>query len=107
MVELGKAIRMLREANERGLGELAKAAGISTSFLSLIESGKRQPSLVVLRKLAEALDVPSEALILAAHGAGSTLTSADPVVGKLTDSLTKMAKAEDELRKRLREVGSA
>jgi transcriptional regulator with XRE-family HTH domain len=51
-LNLGAAVRRFRE--ERGLHakELASAAGISASYLSEIENGKRPVSLPTLRKLA-------------------------------------------------------
>ena len=43
--------------------KLAELAELSPSFLSLVENDRRRPSLVVLRQLANALDVPEEVLI--------------------------------------------
>lgn len=42
--------------------ELATAADVSTSFVTLIETGRRSPSPRVLDRLAVALDAPQEAL---------------------------------------------
>lgn len=38
-------------------GELAKLAGISQSTVAQIESGKKDPSISTLKKIADALDV--------------------------------------------------
>ena len=38
--------------------DLAKKVGIQPHYLSLVEAGKREPSLAVLRKIAHELDVP-------------------------------------------------
>ncbi|MEU8277400.1 helix-turn-helix domain-containing protein [Microbispora bryophytorum] len=38
--------------------EAAKLAGISWPYLSLLESGKRSPSVKVLHRLAAAIDCP-------------------------------------------------
>jgi transcriptional regulator with XRE-family HTH domain len=43
--------------------DLAELAGLTPSFLSLVENGKRQPSLTVLQRIASALNVPEEVLI--------------------------------------------
>lgn len=63
MIEIGKSIRRLR--NERSLSqqELAEQADLTPSFLSLVENGRRRPSLAVLRRIADALQLPEEALI--------------------------------------------
>lgn len=50
---------------ERGLTQqaLARAAGISKPYLSQIENGKRRASLVVMKALSEALQVPMDVLV--------------------------------------------
>jgi transcriptional regulator with XRE-family HTH domain len=55
---IGQTIRVLRTAAGMKQKELAIAAGIQPNSLSLIESGKREPSLSLLRSIARALDVP-------------------------------------------------
>jgi len=60
---LGDNIKKLRE--ERGLDQedVAKAAGVSVAYISLIESNKRQnPSTKVLAKIANVLGVSVEEL---------------------------------------------
>jgi transcriptional regulator with XRE-family HTH domain len=55
---IGQTIRVLRTAAGMKQKELAVAAGIQPNSLSLIESGKREPSLALLRSISKALDVP-------------------------------------------------
>ena len=55
---IGQSIRVLRIAAGMKQKELAAAVGIQPNSLSLIESGKREPSLSLLRSIANALDVP-------------------------------------------------
>lgn len=60
---LGDNIKRIRE--ERGLDQedVAKAAGVSVAYISLIESNKRQnPSTKVLKKIANILGVSVEEL---------------------------------------------
>lgn len=52
---IGKRLRHLRKSRGRTLDQVAAAAGISPSALSLIETGKREARLSVLAALAEAL----------------------------------------------------
>jgi transcriptional regulator with XRE-family HTH domain len=54
----GKAIRICRSAHGLSQGELAKRLSIGASQLSLIEAGKRQPSVKVLEEVSTALRVP-------------------------------------------------
>lgn len=63
--ELGTTVRRFRHSREWSLQELAERARLSYQFLSEIETGKRNFSIVTLAKLAEALGVPVVALIVA------------------------------------------
>lgn len=58
-------LRRLREFGGRSIRQLAKEAGISHSHLAYIENGRRKPKEAVIKKLADALDVPMEDLL---HG---------------------------------------
>jgi transcriptional regulator with XRE-family HTH domain len=51
-----------------GQGELAKMARISTPYLSLLESGRRKPSIRVIKKLEDALALPDGLLSILATG---------------------------------------
>jgi transcriptional regulator with XRE-family HTH domain len=59
--EVGKKIRLLRTSRhspKMTQEDLAKRAGISVSFLSMIERGERAPHIETLGKLSTALAVP-------------------------------------------------
>lgn len=56
-VELGSKIRELRTSTGWRLEDLARAAGLSKSAVSQIESGRMEPSLATLRRLAHALKI--------------------------------------------------
>jgi transcriptional regulator with XRE-family HTH domain len=101
MLELGKAIQIVRQAKKLSLGEAAKRADVSIAFLSLIESNKRQPSLAVMRRLAEAMDVPPETLIILAQPTEGTLESKNGEAKGLVDAIRKLVAAEDALRENL------
>lgn len=61
LARFGKALRELR--TERGLSqdELAARAGLDRNYIGMIERGERNPAIVNVVKIAEALDVlPSE-----------------------------------------------
>lgn len=55
---LGETVKRLRIARGLSQQELARCAHISVSFLSLLERGKREPTLSVLRRIAAALGSP-------------------------------------------------
>jgi len=55
MEQLGKRIRKKRESLGFQMKELSVKIGVTSSFISQIESGKAFPSIVTLKKLADAL----------------------------------------------------
>lgn len=66
MLDFGFALRTVRLLRHLTQGEVATAVGVSTSHLSLLEDGKRDPSLALIQKLAEVLRVPVSVLIFIA-----------------------------------------
>jgi transcriptional regulator with XRE-family HTH domain len=65
-VSFGKAVRRLRLAAGLTQEQLGQEAGLQRNFVSSIELGQKQPSLVTIFKLASALRVaPGKLLDLA------------------------------------------
>jgi transcriptional regulator with XRE-family HTH domain len=62
--QLGQRIRELRRILSLTQEELAARAGISVSFLSMMERGDRVPHIETLAKLADALRVPLPEMFL-------------------------------------------
>lgn len=60
----GKAIKIARTAKSKSQRDLAIEAGLDPSYISLMEAGKRTPSLPVLEKISNALSIPVHLLIL-------------------------------------------
>ena len=70
-MEYGRAIRVVRSAHGLSQRQLADTGiGGSPSHLSLIESGKRAPSLKLLEEIADSLAVPMHLLTLLASDVG-------------------------------------
>jgi transcriptional regulator with XRE-family HTH domain len=65
-MDYGKAIRIGRALAGLQQKELAELAGVNPSHISLIEFGKRKPSLDTIEKLAKALQIPDHLLTLLA-----------------------------------------
>jgi transcriptional regulator with XRE-family HTH domain len=65
-MDYGKAFRIARAITGLQQKELAELADIDPSHISLIEIGKRQPSVVMVGKLAKALQIPDHLLTLLA-----------------------------------------
>lgn len=64
----GRAIKIVRTASGLSQAELAERLSIGASQLSLIEAGKRQPSLKVIHEISDALKVPPHLITLLASG---------------------------------------
>ncbi|AMU85951.1 helix-turn-helix domain-containing protein [Dehalococcoides mccartyi] len=67
MNDFGEYLRKLREAQKLSLREMAAKTGVSVSYITQIENGKRKaPGPEVLKKLAPAYNVPVRDLLKAA-----------------------------------------
>jgi transcriptional regulator with XRE-family HTH domain len=64
----GAYLRAQRHAARMTLRELAELANISNPYLSQLERGLHQPSVAVIRSLAEALNLSAELLLAEAAG---------------------------------------
>jgi DNA-binding XRE family transcriptional regulator len=63
--ETDSRIRTFRKYRELTISELAEAAGISQPYLSEIENGKKTGSVDVLKRIATALKVDLDDLVVA------------------------------------------
>jgi transcriptional regulator with XRE-family HTH domain len=63
VVKLGKTIKRIREQNKMSQGDICRATGFDRAYMSNIESGKGNPTLVTIEKIAQALGVTSDTLL--------------------------------------------
>jgi transcriptional regulator with XRE-family HTH domain len=62
--KLGGTIRTLREAQGMTQEELAARVKVTRPYVTMLETGaKKNPSLVILKRLAKALNVPVTDLV--------------------------------------------
>jgi len=61
-MNMGQAIKMCRTRRSLSQASLAQLAGCSISYLSMLESNQRDPSLSTLKSIASALRIPTEIL---------------------------------------------
>ena len=54
----GKGLMVARTKAGMSKRKLAKMAGVDASYITHIEAGRRKPSLDIMEKVAEVLDVP-------------------------------------------------
>ena len=101
---LGSYIRAQRQLADLSLRQLATLSNVSNAYLSQVERGLHQPSLKVLRSIADALDISTEHMLSQAGvmsasarafsnaAGGSTETTAGTVEAILADTALR----EDE-----------
>lgn len=61
----GDTIRELRKQKKLSQEEIAYASNLDRSFISLLETGRQQPSLITVFQLAKALGISAGQLISA------------------------------------------
>lgn len=66
IMEIGHALKICRSSRKLSLDDVADRSGLSQSYISMIESGKREPTLSSLEKIAKALAVPTLILMFLA-----------------------------------------
>ncbi len=70
LLSMGSEMRQLRLVRKLTLNELSTSSGVSRSHLSAIERGASQPSMDVLRNIADALSVTPDWFFARRPGAG-------------------------------------
>ena len=88
--DYAKAFRIIRAAFGLKQAELAARMPITASQLSLIEAGKRQPSLRVVNGLANAVGVPAALISLLASTADNVQSKPDAEISDLARALLRL-----------------
>jgi transcriptional regulator with XRE-family HTH domain len=86
-MQLGSTLRRFRLASGLSQAELARRVKVSASFLSRVEHDQREPTLTVLRRFAEHLNVPFGVLLAAALGEVSADPKWQTAMGKLIEAV--------------------
>lgn len=60
---LNKALKIIRTFHDISQSDLSGRLGISNSYLSEIESGKKQPTIDILTKYSENFDIPLSSIL--------------------------------------------
>jgi transcriptional regulator with XRE-family HTH domain len=105
----GKFLKDLRKKKNLTIDRLAKLAGISPSYLSRIERGKRNvPNALLLKKLAPHLELSSEDMMIAAGYLNRDLHEKNPVYNSLEPAPAHWQEIikDPSLDAALREIGS-
>lgn len=93
-MKLGEAIKRLRSAAGWSQKDFAGQLDISPSYLSLIEANRREPTIPLLRRMAEEIGVPAVILFATALEPERELTTEqDQLLRGVLDKLVELASA--------------
>lgn len=62
-MNIGNAIKVLRQQKGLKQTDFAVQCGLSQSYLSSIEKGRKEPTLSILKQIANALSIPMPVLV--------------------------------------------
>ena len=82
-MNLGGAIQMCRTRRQFSQSELARRAGCSVSYLSMLENSKRDPTMSTVQKIADGLQVPVEILFFLGAERGTLSGIDQELAGRL------------------------
>lgn len=95
-MNLGKAIKSIRSQLGLTQNELALRAGISVSYLSMLEKNKRDPSFSTLEKIANALNIPLSILVFLSADRTELDNMNDDLIQKLSHTVFELIHARSE-----------
>ena len=98
-MEYGRALKICRAALELTQQDVAKRAHITTSYLSLIEGGKRSPSLPTLERISKAMGVPTHLVMLLAAGPQEIPGPERKKLGQVSSSLLDLLAGRSAARR--------
>jgi transcriptional regulator with XRE-family HTH domain len=104
MNALGEFIRAQRQLAKLSLREMAAMTSVSNAYLSQVERGLHQPSLKVLQKIADALQLSTEQLLGQAGWAAGSPTSASPTASSTEEAIRSDPRLSAEQRAALLSV---
>ena len=67
---LNEALRLIRVYHDMKQGEAAKALGVSPSYLSEVETGKKKATLELVEKYAETYRIPASSIMYFSENMG-------------------------------------
>lgn len=87
---LNRALRLLRVYYQLTQADLSTRLGISKSYLSEIESGRKEPSLSLIYKYAEVFDVPASNILIFSEKLSEKNTKKTPWKLKIASGILRV-----------------
>lgn len=95
-MDAGYAIKFCRQQKKLSIPVLAARAGLSTSYISLLERNERDPPLSTLNKIATALEVPLSVLIFLGTSPSEIESISSEITEKLAAATMKLLRATSD-----------
>lgn len=92
-MNLGRAIKLVRTQRNMSQADLAARAGVSVSYVSMLERGKRDPNLSSIEKIAGALEIPVSILMFLATESDEISSISPELVEKLSVTALRLIQA--------------
>jgi transcriptional regulator with XRE-family HTH domain len=83
-MDIGGAIKLCRTRRKLTQATVAKKAGVSVSYLSLVERNERHPPIPILENISRAVGVPFSILVFLAAGPAELEVLGKDIVEKLS-----------------------
>jgi XRE family transcriptional regulator, aerobic/anaerobic benzoate catabolism transcriptional regulator len=80
---VGRLVRLARAKRGMTRRQLAQGSGASERYLAQIEGGQGNPSVIILKAIADALDLPVIELIPRSNGRSAAMTHILDLIGRL------------------------
>ncbi|MFH1608636.1 MAG: helix-turn-helix transcriptional regulator [Patescibacteria group bacterium] len=92
-MKIGKKIKEIRKIKKMDQSTLATNCGISRTYLSQIENGKRNPNISILEKICNGLGVPFQVICFLSIDIGDVPKEKQLAYKKLNFPMTALIKA--------------
>jgi XRE family transcriptional regulator, aerobic/anaerobic benzoate catabolism transcriptional regulator len=83
VADVGRLVRLARAKRGMTRRQLAQGSGASERYLAQIESGQGNPTVIILKSIAEALDVPIIDLLPRSNGRTAAMTHILDLLGRM------------------------
>ena len=89
MLNFGNAIKAYRTKEGLTQDQLAKKLGIEPTYLSVLERGRKDPSVALLKKTAKILDIAPEVIVWDAIEVDAEMSAQDRKIIEMAKVLVK------------------
>lgn len=92
-MNVGHAIKFCRQQKSLSIPTLARRAGLSPSYISLLERNERDPPLSTMEKISRSLEVPLSVLMFIGTSPGELDSIPVEITEKLAAATLKLLRA--------------